>query len=228
MCDSPETLKLRKNYRDALRTIKDKIINLGTNQIEPCDVQNAGICQQSLSLEDDRKRPYFFVPFEKEYIPTDEIEYHIYDESNENHINWGDMNFGDLFDLDYNWTVSFTCPAPVDTGLPHMKCIMDTTDINGDDRLTQGELISIINIMVGRLKTKSLRPHVVAPVMVYSVMGPAHLRVLEAYYNGQHLVVRKTELYDMRDFNPALITLLTKWWLGYAVGETKTLTPPAP
>jgi hypothetical protein len=34
----------------------------------------------------------------------------------------------------------------------------------GDDQLLRGELITIINIMAGRLNTKSLCPHVVAPV----------------------------------------------------------------
>ncbi|PKY07513.1 hypothetical protein P168DRAFT_97567 [Aspergillus campestris IBT 28561] len=78
--------------------------------------------------------------------------------------------------------------------------------------------------MVGRLNTKSLRSHVIAPVMVYSIMGLEHLRVLEAYYNGERLIVRKSRLYDMREYNPGQLDLLTRWWLGYAVGETTEAT----
>ncbi|GAB1217429.1 hypothetical protein ATERTT37_006668 [Aspergillus terreus] len=60
-------------------------------------------------------------------------------------------------------------------------------------------------------------------VMLFSIMGPFHLRVLEAYYNGDKVVVRKTKLYDMRGYNPTTLDLLHRWWLGYACGETKKI-----
>lgn len=50
---------------------------------------------------------------------------------------------------------------------PHMKCFMES-EAAGDDQLLRGELITIINIMAGRLNTKSLRPHVVAPVGTFT------------------------------------------------------------
>lgn len=59
--------------------------------------------------------------------------------------------------------------------------------------------------------------------MLFSIMGPFHLRVLEAYYNGNKVVVRKTKLYDMREYNPTTLDLLHRWWLGYACGETKKI-----
>lgn len=38
------------------------------------------------------------------------------------------------------------------------------TGVEGDDRLLRSEILAIIDIMSTRLKTKSLHPHVVAPV----------------------------------------------------------------
>jgi hypothetical protein len=37
--------------------------------------------------------------------------------------------------------------------------------------------------------------------MLYSVVGPQHLRVLEAYYDSENLVIRETKLYDMREYD---------------------------
>lgn len=56
--------------------------------------------------------------------------------------------------------------------------------------------------------------------MVYSIMGPELLCVVEAYYNGQSLIVRKSRLYGMREYNPGQFDLITRWWFGYASGET--------
>ncbi|GES63202.1 dienelactone hydrolase family protein [Aspergillus terreus] len=112
-----------------------------------------------------------------------------------------------------------------------MKCIVET-DVIGDDRLVRGELITILQVMRGRLHTKYRRSHIVAPVMLFSIMGPFHVRVLEAYYNGDKVVVRKTKLYDLREYNPTTLDLLHRWWLaippvvakGYEPkGEYKTI-----
>ncbi|PWY86570.1 hypothetical protein BO94DRAFT_535734 [Aspergillus sclerotioniger CBS 115572] len=59
--------------------------------------------------------------------------------------------------------------------------------------------------------------------MVFSITGPQHLRVLEAFFDGQNLIVRQTRLYDLREYDAEVIDLLTRWWLGFAVGETKSI-----
>lgn len=61
--------------------------------------------------------------------------------------------------------------------------------------------------------------------MVFSTMGPWHLRILEAYFDGNKLVVRNTPLYDMRDHYDDVPFLqdLTRWWYGNAIGNTKVL-----
>ncbi|KAH8423130.1 uncharacterized protein LDX57_000886 [Aspergillus melleus] len=147
---------------------------------------------------------------------------------------WGDLNFGELSEPKYFWQVSFTCLTstkfdryfrPVlgpNEALPHVKCMMESDSVE-DDRLLRGEIITIIQIMAGRLNTKSVRAHVMAPVMLYSIMGPQHLRVLEAYFTGENLVIRKTKLYDMTKYDASTLDQLTRWWLGHAGGQTTVI-----
>ncbi|PYI01199.1 hypothetical protein BO78DRAFT_464824 [Aspergillus sclerotiicarbonarius CBS 121057] len=136
-----------------------------------------------------------------------------------------ELRLGTLAEVNnHHWHVSLICSAAaVDEPLPHMKCLMES-EATGDDRLLRSEIVAIIKTMVARLNTKSLRPHLMAPVMLYSIMGPQHLRVLEAHFNGKNLIIGQTRLYDMRQENMATIDLLTRWWLGFAKGETKSVT----
>jgi hypothetical protein len=43
-----------------------------------------------------------------------------------------------------------------------------------------------------------------------------HLRVLEAYFDGEELFVRTTKLHDMEKQNHDVLLLLSRWWLGHA------------
>lgn len=62
-------------------------------------------------------------------------------------------------------------------------------------------------------------------ILIFSVMAPWHLRVLEAYYNGNNLVVRSTPLYDIREKmeDDDFLQNLTRWWFGDYGGETRVL-----
>ncbi|KAJ5106011.1 hypothetical protein NUU61_003358 [Penicillium alfredii] len=106
--------------------------------------------------------------------------------------------------------------------LPHVKCLMES-DVMGDNRLLRGEIMAIIHVMDARLSAKSLRPHLMAPMLLISTMGPWHFRVLEAYFNGDKLVVRNTPLYDMRQGTEAKAADLCLWWYGKVKGNTQTL-----
>ena len=108
--------------------------------------------------------------------------------------------------------------------------------IIGDNKLFRGELLAIIDVMLGRLNTMSLRSHIIAPVgvslkecpaketwiltssqiLLFSVVGMHHIQVLEAYFNGKELVVRTARLYDLGQANQELLILLLRWWLGHA------------
>lgn len=52
-------------------------------------------------------------------------------------------------------------------------------------------------------------------------MGPWHIRVLEAYFDGSKLIVRNTPLYDMRWKDAAALENLTRWWYGHGIGNTE-------
>jgi hypothetical protein len=43
-----------------------------------------------------------------------------------------------------------------------------------------------------------------------------HLRVLEAYFDGEELFVRTTKLYDMEKQIHDVLLRLSRWWLGHA------------
>ncbi|KAB8257904.1 hypothetical protein BDV32DRAFT_126626 [Aspergillus pseudonomiae] len=252
-------LERRTHYRRALRTIMQTICRLETENIDQHDAEKAGIQQRSMSLESSFDKPYFFIPYEDEYHPT-EREYSTYVPDVEDRLNcegfhlymdscisqvypeddnrpfgvgykaWPDLNLGELAEYSkYYWTASFTGFAlPTHEPLPHMKCLIHS-EATGDNRLLRGELIAIVKIMTARLNTKSLRPHTVAPVLLYSIMGPQQIRVLEAYFDGKNLIIRKTKLYDMKQEDMETVDLLTRWWLGFAVGETKSIkTAPLP
>lgn len=51
-------------------------------------------------------------------------------------------------------------------------------------------------------------------------MGPTHIRILEAYYDGKNLVIRKTKLYDMKKKTDENVELISRWFFAYAAGET--------
>ncbi|PYI05894.1 hypothetical protein BO78DRAFT_397749 [Aspergillus sclerotiicarbonarius CBS 121057] len=200
MTKPPDPWTTRESYRAALRAIRDQIItNLKTDQIDEPQARQAGIQQHNLSLEEGPDAPLFFQPFQEKLTPAEELDYPTYNPGWEDYQNiralhmhmqnclaeanqrdyptptgvtykdWGDFNFDELFEPDYFWHVSLTCRTRMDINLPHMKCLL-ANDIPGDDRLTRGELISIVNIMVGRLHTKHLRPHVLAPVIKCAFM----------------------------------------------------------
>lgn len=79
------------------------------------------------------------------------------------HDRIGDYRFGQLLEcIDFNWYAVSVADYPAGN-YPHFKVIVES-DVNGDDRLLRGEIMAITNIMAARLRTKSLRPHIVAPV----------------------------------------------------------------
>ncbi|EGC45060.1 conserved hypothetical protein [Histoplasma capsulatum var. duboisii H88] len=133
------------------------------------------------------------------------------------YIDFGSFKFGKLMDVFKHprWQVQAAWNIAHAT-VPHMKVLMYSGIIGNRDELFRGELLAIIDVMCRRLNTKSLRPHIIAPVLLFSVVGMHHIRVLEAYFNGKELVVRATGLYDLEHRNHKLLIQLSKWWLGHA------------
>lgn len=52
-------------------------------------------------------------------------------------------------------------------------------------------------------------------------MGPRHARALQAYYDGDELVIHKTDLFDFTKCkNTDALLLFTRFEAGTAVGDT--------
>ncbi|KAG0157732.1 hypothetical protein PDIDSM_4917 [Penicillium digitatum] len=94
------------------------------------------------------------------------------------------------------------------------------SDANGDDRLLRGEIMTITDIMTTRLRSKSLGSHIVAPLLVLSLMGPRHVRVQEADLGGEILNMCASRLYDFMQKNTDVTQLLTRYWIGDTCGQT--------
>ncbi|KAK2762121.1 hypothetical protein FQN54_001128 [Arachnomyces sp. PD_36] len=126
------------------------------------------------------------------------------------------LDFGLLADRfeEPRWQVkaAWTTRIP---GIPHLKALMYSSAIGNPDGLFHAELQVIIRLMYGRLKTKSLRPHVVIPVLLFSVVGMHHIRVLEGYFAHGKLTIRVTKLYDLEEQNHELLIQFARWWLGH-------------
>jgi hypothetical protein len=118
-------------------------------------------------------------------------------------------------------------------------------NIDGDERLLRGELLTLIRIMEGRLSLKSLAEHVLVPVsisfslhlpaarylhrhmrlqvLLFSFMGPQHGRILQGHFDGKRLVVYHSELYDFRHEKNAPVKLFAMWSLCNPIDDTKSL-----
>ncbi|PLB45038.1 hypothetical protein P170DRAFT_513115 [Aspergillus steynii IBT 23096] len=109
----------------------------------------------------------------------------------------------------------FTDAEQVKTGpYAHMKATI-YNNLNGDDdHLLQGEMLPILRLMIGHLRRARFIDHMVAPLMVFSFLGPQHARVIEAYVEDHTVVVRRTKLYDLRSKDAAAFKLFARWFFG--------------
>ncbi|PWY95952.1 hypothetical protein BO94DRAFT_455239 [Aspergillus sclerotioniger CBS 115572] len=131
----------------------------------------------------------------------------------------GDYRFGQLLEcITFNWE-AIAVTDYQDGKYPHFKAMV-ASEAMGDDRLLRGEIMTITDIMAARLRTKSLRPHIVAPILVFSLVGLCHARVLEADFDGEMLNIRSSKLYDFTKKNTDAVKLLTRYWFGGARGQT--------
>lgn len=79
------------------------------------------------------------------------------------------------------------------------------------DSLFRGEISVILDVMHKRLKTMSFCNHDIAPILLFSVVPMNHIRVIEAFYDGEELLVRRTQNYDIQHRNLDLLIRLSRW-----------------
>ncbi|RAK78081.1 uncharacterized protein BO72DRAFT_376283 [Aspergillus fijiensis CBS 313.89] len=136
---------------------------------------------------------------------------------------WGIFNFEDLEcvtrgsqrQVDSVW-------HDASTGAPHLVALMSSELTQPqDEELCRGEVDAAIMIMHGRLRDPSLRPHVIAPVLLLSAIGEHYLRVIEAYFDKGQLIMRSTPLMDMRERDLDRLITLSRWcWGGPSSKDT--------
>ncbi|CAK44981.1 hypothetical protein An06g00740 [Aspergillus niger] len=154
----------------------------------------------------DSLAPKYFGPFIPQGLPepTQEV---------------GDYDFGNLyrtFEPEFG-TLSIFHVAKA--ARPHIKCIMHN-DLDADDsHLLYGEVLTVVRIILGQLKQKAFVNDMVAPVLLFS-LNRRRPRVIEAYYDGEKLVMRHTKPYDFTTLDKAEFKTFAQWFLGDPIGDT--------
>ncbi|KAL2821902.1 hypothetical protein BJX63DRAFT_427262 [Aspergillus granulosus] len=152
-------------------------------------------------------------------LPDDESE-----PAGAQYSDWGNFGFGNLFELtgDSQWRVHTTWHMP-ESDVPHMVVMM-VSEMDNGEALFHGEIKAAIRIMHRRLKTSSLCQHIIAPVLIFSAIREHYLRVIEAYHDGEQLVMRTTPLFNLRKPDYDLFIQLSRWCLGGPSSKPTTPT----
>ncbi|MCJ1462255.1 hypothetical protein MMC07_000855 [Pseudocyphellaria aurata] len=102
---------------------------------------------------------------------------------------------------------------------PHIACVLiDGASADGD-RLRRSELYCIVEYMMRSMKLDELDQFMVNPVFVYSI-SVRHARILEAHFDGSHLVVRTSQYLNFEEKNEENLKLYLRWMLSQPTGPT--------
>ncbi|KAI2862967.1 hypothetical protein CBS63078_5852 [Aspergillus niger] len=131
----------------------------------------------------------------------------------------GDYDFGDLYRTFDPKFGSLAIWHVLESSRPHIKCIMHNNLDSNDSYLLRGKVLTVIRIMLGQLKQKIFVNDMIAPVLLFS-LNRRRPRVIEAYFDGQELVIRRTEPYDFQFLNTAGFKTFAQWFLSNPIGDT--------
>ncbi|UCK57228.1 hypothetical protein AFCA_000164 [Aspergillus flavus] len=106
-----------------------------------------------------------------------------------------------------------------DPGISHINRYTASAII-GDERLLRGEILCLLRLFRGRLRNKGMENHVIAPVLMISLMRPQHARIIEGYFDGKELVISKSPLYDFTREEQALLRLFARNLFNFIINET--------
>ncbi|RAL03176.1 uncharacterized protein BO80DRAFT_500489 [Aspergillus ibericus CBS 121593] len=121
-----------------------------------------------------------------------------------------------------DWTLSKAwVPGRTNKDCPHAM-LMITHPVDGDDRLLRGEVLCILETMKFRLSLPEFKDHCIAPVMIISV---AHNkgRILQAYWDGQYVVIRQSPLHLLNTKDIATYNLFVRYMANIPIGVTKRI-----
>ncbi|KAF7114669.1 hypothetical protein CNMCM5793_009620 [Aspergillus hiratsukae] len=108
------------------------------------------------------------------------------------------------------------------TPLPHLMCILEIYGFGSAEELHCGEILTILATTITRLELDDYQDEVVIPVLLFSIMSDYKGRIIQAYFNGDELVIRKSKLYDFstRETLSSSTTLFMQWMASTPVGDT--------
>ncbi|KAH1451652.1 hypothetical protein KXX13_003326 [Aspergillus fumigatus] len=103
------------------------------------------------------------------------------------------------------------------TSLPHLMCILDHRS-KGSDEVFRGEILTILATTITRFELECFHDEVVIPV----IMSDSKARIIQAYFNGDKLVIRKSRLYDFStpETLSSSTTLFMQWMASKTGGNT--------
>ncbi|RAL00862.1 uncharacterized protein BO80DRAFT_407256 [Aspergillus ibericus CBS 121593] len=136
-------------------------------------------------------------------------------------ISLGDRPFENLDEYSYPEFGVTKAIEVKDRSYPHVKAMIYNNLDGTDGQLLRGEIIMVLRIIHAQARRARLLEHTIIPVLLFSFMGPQHARIIEAYFDGSSLVMRPTQLFDLRNKDQALIKSFGQWWLGGLTGQTK-------
>ncbi|KAL1848046.1 hypothetical protein Plec18170_008221 [Paecilomyces lecythidis] len=158
-----------------------------------------------------------------------------------------DMKYRNLWEYDTvirpHWYVEavYIFAGPESAPRPQTKCAL-ISDFNGDDEtLLRSEVIALSRIM----RRRNVNTHEIQPVfyptlslyicmdillgcatdeiqvLMFSMMGPRHIRILHAHWNGFQLIIQRSPLHDLRHEDEAVLKMLSRWFLSMPTGDTR-------
>ncbi|EER43974.1 conserved hypothetical protein [Histoplasma capsulatum var. duboisii H88] len=123
----------------------------------------------------------------------------------------------------YNWSVNGDVEA-YSVEYPHCKFHI-LQDAEAEEPLRRSEILPILVFMRWRMSILKYPQHEVFPVLVISHFGIKG-RILIAHFDGTHLCIQKSDIYDLRGGEDAKnFELFARWRASDAAGKTKVALP---
>ena len=129
----------------------------------------------------------------------------------------------------------------LDRRFPNIKCTLISNEYAGDELLSS-ELLMITRLMWQRRIRSMTLDHDIVPVsglhllllmllflrptgshlqiLVFSLMGTQHVRILQAHFDGSTLIRLKSKTLDLTTRDDEALDLLGQWYCSDPVGNT--------
>ncbi|KAK6813178.1 hypothetical protein RU639_010998 [Aspergillus parasiticus] len=107
----------------------------------------------------------------------------------------------------------------LDRRFPHIKCTLISNEYV-DEELLSSELLLITRLMWQRRIRSMTLDHDIVPILVFSLMGTQHVRILQAHFDGSTLIILKSKTLDLTTRDDEALDLLGQWYCSDPVGNT--------